>query len=144
MCRLCWLRPATGEPQHPKPAWLLRPQTLPETSFSTFLPQVHFPWPCSLGKATSPSPTQGDGHTEQAGTWEGCQGWQEAHGAAQGLALPASTQSRISSSVQPSPTCPGQSAACLQQLNFPKMVKPVSINPDPNQVFFYDRGHSLM
>ena len=34
------------------------------------------------------------------------------------------------------PTCPDQSVACVQQLNFAEMVKLVSINPDPNQVFF--------
>lgn len=33
-------------------------------------------------------------------------------------------------------TCPDQSVASVQQLNFAEMVKPVSINPDPNRVFF--------
>lgn len=63
-------------------------------------------------------------------------------GRIQGLALPASTPRgegalpHAAYPVTPTLTCPDQLVASVQQLNFAGMVKSVSINPDPNRVFF--------
>lgn len=63
-------------------------------------------------------------------------------GRIQGLALPASTPRgegalpHTAYPVTPTLTCPDQSVASVQQLNFAGMVKSVSINPDPSRVFF--------
>lgn len=40
-------------PQSPTPPVS---QTFPKSTFSSFFPQAHFPWPCSLGKAAALHP----------------------------------------------------------------------------------------
>lgn len=116
-----------------------------KTSFLTFLPQAYFPQQAFLAKAASPSLTRciggsraGRGHKRVC---LAARSWPEVM--IQGLTLPAppplraeAAPPRMAHPITSTPTCPGWSAACLQQLNFAKMVKPVSINPDPNRVFF--------
>lgn len=139
-----WVRSGTGEPLHPQhlPAWRLQPQNL---LFDLSAPGL-FSSASISGKGSIPLPyPMYWGQPSREGAQEGLPGCQELAGGDDPRANTAcfppppraeAAPPRMAHPITSTPTCPGWSAACLQQLNFAKMVKPVSINPDPNRVFF--------
>lgn len=124
---------------HPGPPQMLTVQLSSPGSFSLAFP---------LGKAAEPTAVwcdRGSLSTDRAQPGlvrvQGVGRRQRRHESGTGTACFHPERRRSSSTVGVSRhrnglTCLDQSAACVQQLNFTEMVKPVPINPDPNQVFF--------
>lgn len=137
-----------GMPKAPQCPVPLITQTLPKSSLSSFLPWAHFPWQCSLGKAAALTPVWCDRGTPSTDgahlglVWvQGVGRRQQKDDSRTGTACfyPKRRRSSSTRGVAHHPnrlTCPNQSVAWVQQLNLAKMVQPVSINPDPNWVFF--------